>query len=69
MMQDGEYKTANGSAVRITHGKVSIAFDWMEEGNACFDCVVSTDIQHSELHWNCDICGCGSAKLVSMRGE
>ena len=65
-MTNGLYKTTCGSTVRVSgkhSGIFDIAFDWVEEDNACIDCEPS--VYGDELTWHCDYhetCG-GSATL------
>ena len=69
MPPNGTYTTKNGSTV-IIHGrhggKVSVEFDWLEEDNACCDCVVNPYPEDGFLTWSCDVCGGGSAELIRM---
>ena len=40
---------------------VFVQFDWVEEGG-CIECECY-DVYDGDLVWNCEECGCGSAKL------
>lgn len=67
---DGHYKTEHGSTVCLTAngGKTECNFDWLEEPNACFDCVVNPYPEIDSdgsllLHWSCEVCGGGGARL------
>jgi len=73
-LQNGEYKTSNGSIVNISgkhSGIVKVTFDWFEE-NACIDCVPELYPKNFgkndwRLVWHCDVCGGGNAKLELIR--
>ena len=63
------YRTAAGSSVEISgqHDGISvIEFDWFEE-RACIEAHPTCDIADEDdawLHWWCECCCPGSAKLV-----
>ncbi len=71
-MENGKYKTANGSTVEISgkHSGISrVSFYWFEE-DACVDCVVEPYPEEFgkydfRLVWRCD-CGGGNAKLTKL---
>ncbi len=66
MLKNGLYRTRAGSTVRISgehSGIYEIAFDWVEEGDACADCVPS--IYGGYLSWHCG-CGGGCAELFPV---
>jgi hypothetical protein len=70
-LADGHYKTAAGSEMRISRdgGASSVAFDWLEEDNACCDCVPEPYESEGRLVWHCDECGGGSAVLVLVEDD
>lgn len=46
------------------HGGISeVEFDWLEEDDACIDCVPNPYDDDGYLTWNCEQCGNGSAQL------
>ena len=57
------YETEAGSIVKVIDNKAYCAFDWFEEPNACFDCVVNPYPEQGYLTWECDNCGGGSTEL------
>lgn len=65
--RNGSYKTERGSTA-LVYGKHSgawkIEFDWFEEG-ACIEAHPSVDFDGDEawLHWNCECCDSGQARL------
>lgn len=68
-LPNGEYRTPAGSQVIISGkngGIVRVDFDWLEEPNACCDCVVRTYEEDGQLVWDCNYCGGGSADLLPM---
>lgn len=63
-MTNGHYQTKNGSEVIVSgehSGIYDIAFDWLEEDNACIECRPS--VHDGYLTWSCEYCGGGSAEL------
>ncbi|MCR4297553.1 MAG: hypothetical protein NUV75_02185 [Gallionella sp.] len=68
-LPNGHYRTAAGSEMWIsgTHaGKSVVEFDWIEEDNACLDCVPEAYDSDGWLVWHCDYCGGGRAELVRV---
>lgn len=66
-MRNGTYRTTAGSEVVIsgeTGLRVETTFDWVEEPDACCDCVVETHPHDGQLNWSCDVCEGGSADLA-----
>lgn len=70
-LPNGKYRTRAGSIVEISgehSGITKVAFDWLEEESACFDCVVNPYPEEwirgtHRLTWTCDHCGGGDALL------
>jgi len=62
------YTTAKGSTVEVWgahRGRVTISFDWLEEG-ACIEAVPDACVANpgdEMLNWSCGCCGSGSARL------
>ena len=52
------------------HGGVSeLWFDWLEEPDACSDCVAEPYDVDGYLVWNCKICQGGKSKLKPKDGQ
>jgi len=78
-MANGMYRTAAGSTVEISgeHGGIAtVDFDWFEEPEACYDCVVEAYPQEWggeewRLVWHCEneCCGGGSAALFPVTAK
>jgi hypothetical protein len=69
MLTNGHYHTRAGSTVTVSgphSGIFEVAFDWLEEPNACFDCRVNPVPVDGWLTWHCDRCGSGSAELIEI---
>ena len=65
-LPNGHYRTAAGSQMWISgkHSGISaVEFDWLEEENACCDCVPCAYEDDGDLVWHCEVCGGGRAKL------
>jgi hypothetical protein len=63
LLTDGHYKTRHGSEMWVKGGRSKVAFDWLEERNACCDCSPEPYAEDGSLVWHCDVCGGGKAKL------
>lgn len=65
-LPNGHYRTVAGSEMWISgnHAGISrVEFDWLDEENACLDCVPQAYDVDGDLVWVCDECGGGRAKL------
>ncbi|MGH7917001.1 MAG: hypothetical protein ACREQE_05985 [Candidatus Binataceae bacterium] len=62
-MTKGEYVTEKGSTVKVGDGVFIIAFDWVEEDDACIDCEPWLDHHEGVLRWHCPYHESGSAIL------
>ena len=72
MLPQGKYITAAGSTMMVSgvHGGVSkVSFDWVEEQNACCDCVPEPYDDDGYLVWHCEACNGGKAKLNPIDEE
>jgi hypothetical protein len=69
-MEIKRHKTKAGSTVEISgkHGGIyRVAFDWVEEKNACIDCSPSYNSKDHTLDWSCECGRCGgSEELFSV---
>jgi len=68
MLPNGTYHTAAGSTLTVSgeHGGTrELEFDWLEEENACIDCVPEPyEDDEGHLVWHCEVCGRGDAKWI-----
>ena len=67
-----KFMTPSGSTVTVTgehKGIVTVDFDWFEE-EACIDCTPDIDETRAcgfhRLHWTCESCEGGSARLTPL---
>ena len=65
-LPDGKYRTEHGSEVVLSKngGRTICDFDWLEEPDACDECVVNPYPEEEFLVWQCDCCSGGVAKLT-----
>ncbi len=69
MLPPGIYKTEAGSTMQISGkygGISSVDLDWLEEENACCECVPDPYDDKGFLTWCCEHCDGGQAKLEAM---